>query len=912
MIVSSYGFLGGGDKNKKLKNKFQHTINAHLNASPLPKKRFSATLTAMSQNIQATPMMRQYAEIKAQYPGYLLFYRMGDFFELFGEDALTAADILQVTLTQRRTSKAQDGIPMCGVPYHAAEGYIAKLINAGHKVALCEQAESPEDAKKRGGAKALVKREVVRLYTGGTLTEDTLLPTNRPTYLAALAGAQGLWALAWLDVADGTFGLTTTTPENLAGDLAALSPGEIVLSPQAEERFAPTLAEWNITVDESFFGDASSLPETSFENGAQELAAAAVVAYAKHTQMGKLPPLQAPAIQQRQKKLALDAATRRHLELTETLQGEKKGSLLATIDLTVTPYGARLLRSWLNAPLTDPAAINVRLDGVETFVTNASARLALRAELKQTADMARALSRLALDRGSPRDLNALRITLKHLPTLARTLSGIKKPPPAVAEAAQNFGHFDDLSSQLDSALEETTLPLRAAEGGFIRPGFDAELDKHRDMKANGLKKLKDLEAQEQKQTGIPSLKLKYNRVWGYFLEVTKTHQNKVPEDYIHRQTTTNSQRFSTAELMTLERDFSAAETHTLAREQQIFDDLVNTVKKRSADLLDLATALATLDALSAGAELAATCHYTRPTVDNSLAFEIDAGRHPVVEHAVENFIANTCSLTDGQLWLITGPNMAGKSTFLRQNALIVILAQTGYFVPARAAHIGVVDRIFTRIGAADDLSRGQSTFMVEMVETAEILNHATPKSLVILDEMGRGTATYDGMSLAWACVEHLATAIGCRGLFATHYHELTTLADQLERLHTYHVTVREWKGDIVFLHDVKPGAAPQSYGIHVAQLAGVPPAVVARARDVLAGLEKAAKGKKAASAVDLPLFTAPSAQPVSPTPAPEQDELQEKLLEIDLDALSPRDAQNLLYDLKIMAAMPSRNQKSEN
>jgi DNA mismatch repair protein MutS len=870
---------------------------------------FSATLTArMAGNIQTTPMMQQYGEIKAQYPGYLLFYRMGDFFELFGDDALIAADILHITLTQRRTSKEQAGIPMCGVPYHAAEGYIAKLINAGHKVALCEQAESPEDAKKRGGAKALVRREVVRLYTGGTLTEDALLPADQPTYLAALASATGQWALAWLDVAEGTFGLTTVTPETLAGELAALTPGEILLTPQGETRFAPTLTDWSTTVDESFFGDANALPDTDFETKAQALAAGAVLAYARHTQMGQLPPLQAPVIQQRQAKLTLDEATRRHLELTETLQGEQKGSLLATIDRTVTPYGARLLRSWLNTPLTDPALINTRLDGVEIFVKDAALRLALRADLKQTADMARALSRLALGRGSPRDLNALRTTLTFLPTLKKTLANIKKAPPILCNTAEKLEGFDDLTNQLDSALEATDLPLRTGEGGFIRAGFDADLDKYKDLKATGLQKLKDLEAREQQRTGIPSLKLKYNKIWGYFLDVTKTHQNKVPEDYIHRQTTTNTQRFSTAELMTLERDFSAAEANALAREQNIFEDLVARVQRHSTSLMGLAMALATLDALSAGAELAATQNYTRPTVDRSLTFNIVAGRHPVVERTVEDFIANQCDLTEGQLWLITGPNMAGKSTFLRQNALIVILAQMGYFVPTETAHIGVVDRIFTRIGAADDLSRGQSTFMVEMVETAEILNHATPQSLVILDEMGRGTATYDGMSLAWACVEHLASNIGCRGLFATHYHELTTLADQLERLHTYHVTVKEWKEDIIFLHEVAAGAAPRSYGIHVAKLAGLPEAVVQRAGEVLNGLEKAAKGKKAANAADLPLFSAPVAQPVSPAPGKEeQDNLQEKLLEIDLDTLSPRDAQNLLYDLKIMAALPPRD-----
>ena len=605
----------------------------------------------------------------------------------------------------------------------------------------------------------------------------------------------------------------------------------------------------------------------------------------------------------------IDATTRRHLELTETLSGERKGSLLHTIDKTVTSPGARLLRVWLNTPLADVARIQERLDAVETFLTNSKARLDVRDTLKQSADLGRSLSRISLDRGSPRDLHALRRTLLQLPALQKILSPVK------ADLVQKFSGalngYEELATLLDNALNEDDLPLLARDGGFIKPGFDAELDQHREMKSNGLGLLRALEQREQEKTGISGLKLKYNKVWGYFLEVTKTHADKIPEDYIHRQTTTNSQRFSTSELMTLERDFSAAEANTGQREQQLFAELVTAVKTRSADLLDVAEALATLDVLAAGAELASSQDYTRPILDESRTFAIEGGRHPVVEATVDTFVANNCTLNNGQLWLLTGPNMAGKSTFLRQNALITLLAQMGYYVPAKKAHIGVVDRIFTRIGAADDLSRGQSTFMVEMVETAEILNNATANSLVILDEIGRGTATYDGLSIAWACVEHLAATIQSRGLFATHYHELTTLADELANVHTHHVSVKEWEGDIVFLHEVKDGVAPRSYGVHVGKLAGLPKPVIDRAAEILSGLEKASHSNGGvANAADLPLFTAPAAQTPVPQPVDEDDEtakeVQDKLLAIDLDTLSPRDAQNLLYDLKILAAMPKR------
>ncbi|MDD9912833.1 MAG: DNA mismatch repair protein MutS [Alphaproteobacteria bacterium] len=859
-----------------------------------------------------TPMMQQYKTIKGQYPGYLLFYRMGDFYEMFGDDALQAAETLQITLTQRRTSKDAEGIPMCGVPYHAAEGYIAKLINRGFKVALCEQTESPEEAKKRGGAKALVTRDVVRLYTGGTLTEDNLLPSDASRWLATLAEHQGTYALAWLDMAAGSFGVTSVTPQTLAAELAALNPAEILVPCSLADTFATDLYGWPVTVEDVFFASSqtdSALVQAfdegpSFSENVQRIAAGAAVAYAQHTQVGKLPALQMPETQVLQTKLILDEATRRHLELTETLQGEKKGSLLHAIDRTATAAGARLLRNWVSQPLADTKAINQRLESIATFLDSAKLRADVRDTLKQCTDVGRALSRIVLERGSPRDVHSLRQTLKQLPDLQKTVENVAVP--LIQQQTGKLSGFDQLSHLLDAALKEEDLPMLARDGGFIRTGYDAELDSYRDLQSNGLQKLKELEQAEQARTGIPTLKLKYNKVWGYFLEVSKGNVDKVPEDYIHRQTTTNAQRFSTAELMTLEREFSAAETNSLAREQQVFAGLIAAVQQKAGDLLELAEALATLDVLAAGAELAEQRDYVQPVVDDSYAFDIVGGRHPVVENTVENFVANNCALTDGELWLLTGPNMAGKSTFLRQNALITLLAQMGYFVPATQAHIGLVDRIFTRIGAADDLSRGQSTFMVEMVETASILNNSTNRSLVVLDEIGRGTATYDGMSIAWACVEHLAATIGCRGLFATHYHELTVLADQLENVHIHHVTVKEWQGDIVFLHAVQAGAAPRSYGVHVGRLAGLPQPVLKRAEEILSGLEKSAQGKPVAAAEDLPLFTTPVQSSVTSDLEQTDEQAQQvkdKLLEIDLDTLSPREAQNLLYDLRILAAI---------
>ncbi len=877
---------------------------------------FSHFYTLIFMSKMLTPMMKQYLEIKSRHEGFLLFYRMGDFYELFADDAIIASQILNITLTQRRSSKKEKGLPMCGVPHHAAEGYIAKLIQAGHKVALCDQMESPAEAKKREGSGALVRRDVVRMFTGGTLTEDTLLDAAQSNYVCTLAHVKDAFALAWLELSTGDIGVTHVTHITLIDELTRLNPAEIVLNERLLEKFSPSLSAYYITHNDPIFNpraakdaikNAYNIGQTNslrFASEAQQQAVGAVIGYAQLTQVGKLPQLKRPEIQQNQGFLHIDAASRQHLELFCTLKGEKKGSLIHAIDHTVSAAGGRLLKTWLSAPLVQLDVIQNRQASLQFFLDNTTICESLRATLKQTADVGRSVGRIMLGRGGPRDLNALRITLECLPDITNLLNAASFTTQQIllSTALKSFLGLEDLTLLLKNALKETDLPLLARDGGFIRQGFCTKLDDYNNLKQNGHTKLQELERSEAEKNGITSLKIKYNKVWGYFFEVTKTHANKVPDYFIHRQTTTNAQRFSTEALMTLEQDLSAAKTNALKREQELFESLVHEISQKAAKLHNAADSLAILDVTCAGAILAHEKSYVCPKLDNSTAFKIENGRHSVVELTVDTFVSNNCDLSDQNLWLLTGPNMAGKSTFLRQNALITILAQMGYFVPAKSAHIGLVDHIFTRIGASDDLASGQSTFMVEMVETAAILNGATEKSLVILDEIGRGTATYDGLSIAWACIEHLLIKNKSRGLFATHYHELTKLSENMERLKNYHITVKEWKGDIVFMHHVKKGAAPRSYGIHVGKLAGLPKDVITRAQNILEGLEKASKGKNVAAADDLPLFIAPAETTHTVIKKDKKiSDMENKLLKINLDALSPREAQNLLYDLQIMA-----------
>ncbi len=881
-------------------------------------------MTKLAEKPAITPMMTQYLEIKQAHPGCLLFYRMGDFYELFFEDAVVASSALDITLTKRGQHAGED-IPMCGVPVHAADGYLARLIRHGHKVAVCEQVEDPAQARKRG-PKSVVERAVVRLVTSGTLTEEVLLDAKAHNYLAALATAGNAMGLAWLDVSTGGFFVQPVDEAALGAALARIAPGELVLPEKLLERpglFA-TFADWKSML--------SPLPDSRFDSangrrrleelygvaaldgfgafGRAELAAAGgLVDYVTLTQVGKLPRLDPPRRLAADAVLEIDAATRRNLELSRTLSGERKGSLLSVIDRTVTGAGARLLAGRLAAPLTDPAAIGARLDMVEFFVEQAGPRDSLRDTLRGSPDMERSLSRLTLGRGGPRDLAAIGEALRRCEAVRATLAVNKSDRPAgLADAIGDFGRHDGLVDRLGRALAGE-LPLYARDGGFIAPGYAPRLDELRQLRDESRRLVANLEAGYRKESGIGSLKIRHNNVLGYFIEVTPANADKIGENFIHRQSLANAVRYSTVELAELARSISEAADKALAVELQLFEDLVGEVTSRAAPLALAAAALARLDVAAALAALAVRNRYCRPQIDDSQTFAIVGGRHPVVEGALQaanqnSFVANDCDLApDRRLWLLTGPNMAGKSTFLRQNALIVILAQAGCYVPADAAHIGIVDRLFSRVGAADDLARGRSTFMVEMVETAAILNQAGKRALVILDEIGRGTATFDGLSIAWACVEHLHETNRCRALFATHYHELTALAARLDALKPHTMRVKEWQEDVIFLHEVVPGAADRSYGIHVARLAGLPAPVVTRAEQVLHALESGEQsGAVTRLADDLPLFTVAGSaagqagEPAAPSAA------EQALAEIDADELTPRAALELIYRLKRLAA----------
>jgi DNA mismatch repair protein MutS len=872
----------------------------------------------------ATPMMAQYLEIKQAHPGCLLFYRMGDFYELFFDDAVVAAEALDITLTRRGQHKGAD-IPMCGVPVHSAEGYLARLIRSGFKVAICEQMEDPAEAKKRGG-KTLVKREVVRLVTPGTLTEDELLDARAHNYLGALAEAGGRLGLAWLDISTGDFYTQDLGTRELAAALARLNAGEILVSERLLQKdgLFEIFNDWKPTL--------SPLPSARFDSGNAaarlktlygvaaldafgdftrgELAAAgALVDYVELTQKGRIPRLAQPRRIALGAMMEIDPATRRSLEISEALAGGRRGSLLGAIDRTVTGPGARLLTQRISAPLTEPAAIAARLDAVEYLHDEADLRTSLRERLRRTPDVERALSRLTVGRGGPRDLAAVRDALKEATAIRGLLSrnGLNPPPEVLRRAAERLGSHDGLIDRLSRALAPD-LPYLARDGGFIAPGYAPELDELVRLRDDSRRLIANLQARYVKETGISSLKIRHNNVLGYYVEVTPTNADKLPagpeEPFIHRQTLASAVRYTTVELSELERKIASAAEKALAIEQQLFADLVSAVTENAEPVAAAAHALAALDVAAALAELAEERRWTRPKVDSSRAFEVESGRHPVVEAALEaeqagSFVANDCVLGEGEnIWLVTGPNMAGKSTFLRQNALIAILAQAGSFVPAAAARIGAVDRLFSRVGAADDLARGRSTFMVEMVETATILNQATERSLVILDEIGRGTATFDGLSIAWACVEHLHEVNRCRALFATHYHELTALAAKLSGLSNHTMRVKEWEGEVVFLHEVAAGAADRSYGVHVGRLAGLPPAVVKRAEEVLHLLETGEQGSALTRlADDLPLFSATAKQTAAPQgkgPSP----AEERLSKINPDELTPKQALELLYELR--------------
>ena len=878
----------------------------------------------------ATPMMSQYLEIKGQYPDCLLFYRMGDFYELFFTDAVKASEALDITLTKRGRHQGDD-IPMCGVPVHAADGYLARLIRKGFRVAVCEQIEDPAEARKRGG-KSVVKRDVVRLVTAGTLTEDALLDARSHNYLAALGRAEGGLALAWLDMSTGDFCTGPTTPDDLEADLARLQPGELLvpetlgavaevrealdawhtaLTPLASVRFNSQRGE---DVLKRQFSVASLDGFGAFSR-AELAAAGALVAYLDDTQKGELPRLRPPQRVEAHATMAIDAATRRSLELTRNQQGERGGTLLSCIDRTVTGAGARLLADRLSSPLTDPDGINERLDAIAWFMERPAVAGRLREALRACPDLERALSRLSVGRGGPRDLLSVAQALTQADEIRRLIGRaaeaepLSRAPKAIAMAVEDLGSHGALVGMLMRALVEDP-PLIARDGGFVAPGHDPMLDEFRTLRDQSRQLIAGLQGRYKDHTGVASLKVKHNNVLGYFIEVPANHGEKMlkpplNEVYIHRQTMAGAVRFNTTDLAELDSKISRAADQALARELQIFEELSARVTADWAAISLAARALAVIDVSAALAHLAAAHNYCRPEIDDGLSFEIRGGRHPVVEAAVAaqsqaSFVANDCDLGEGKrLWLVTGPNMAGKSTFLRQNALITILAQMGSYVPATSAHMGVVDRLFSRVGASDDLARGRSTFMVEMVETAAILNQATKRSMVILDEIGRGTATYDGLSIAWAAVEHLHDVNRSRGLFATHYHELTALAGKLDALAPHTMKVKEWQGEVVFLHEVGPGAADRSYGIQVAKLAGLPSAVISRAQAVLEKLETGEQsGAVAALADDLPLFSA-HLKRAAPAPV-KASPVAEALAAVNPDDLTAREALDLVYRLRGM------------
>jgi DNA mismatch repair protein MutS len=869
-----------------------------------------------------SPVMAQYLEIKEANPGCLLFFRMGDFFELFFDDAVAAAQALNIALTKRGRHDGAD-IPMCGVPVHTAEAYLARLIRAGFKVAICDQIEDPAEARRRGG-KGPVRRAVTRVVTAGTLTEEGLLDARRHNYLAGIAEAAGAMGLAWLDLSTGAFATAPTSEPGLAGDLARLMPGEILLPERLLTRQAlfELFAEWKPAL--------TPLPNARFESetgrrrleehygvgaldgfgnfGRAELAAAgAVLDYVGLTQQGKsvhLDPLRqvTPA-----SVMQIDAATRRNLELMATLAGERKGSLLATIDRTVTAAGARLLADHLAVPLTEPQAISARLDALQFFVDRPELRVAVRDRLRRCPDIERALTRLNLGRGGPRDLAALSRSLVETGGLREMLAepGLVPLPERLSAARRGLGDHGFLVERLERALAGE-LPLFARDGGFVAAGYSDELDEWRTLRDESRRMIAALQTRYSGETAIGALKIRHNNVIGYYIEVSANHAGKLGPEFIHRQTMAGAQRYTTAELAELETKIASAAERALALELRLYEELVGELMARRLEIAAAAASLATLDVAAGLAELAAEAQWVRASVEEDVAFEILGGRHPTVEAALAGegrggaFVSNDCVLEEDRIWLVTGPNMAGKSTFLRQNALIAILAQMGSYVPARSARIGVVDRLFSRVGAADDLARGRSTFMVEMVETAAILNQAGPRSFVILDEIGRGTATFDGLSIAWAALEHLHEVNRCRTLFATHYHELTALAAKLPALACHTMRVKEWKGDVVFLHEVGPGTADRSYGIHVGKLAGLPKSVTARAEEVLATLEKGEQGGALARlAVDLPLFSAARRRA---EPAESESRAEALLGDIRPDELTPREALDFIYKLKAMVA----------
>ena len=839
-----------------------------------------------------TPMMRQYMSIKAEYPDMLVFYRMGDFYELFYDDARRAAELMDITLTSRGKS-AGEAIPMAGVPYHAVEGYLVKLVRKGESVAICEQIGDPATAK------GPVERKVTRVVTPGTLTDEALLAEGRDNAVAAIFGDRGTYGLAWLDLAGGRFRLTQVSGlEALAGELERVRPAEIVVDEESEasESMRPDVRitgrpPWHFEIDSATrllcsqfkTRDLAGFGCDDFPLGVA--AAGALLQYVGDTQKTALPHLQSISVQRSDDAVVMDGPTRRNLELVESLSGRQDHTLAGVMDRCRSPMGSRLLKRWIQRPLRDKNVLQARYQAIETVMLGRHTG-SLQDQLHGIGDIERILSRVALRSARPRDLRQLCAALERIPSLRKSIEDADSP--LLQSLRQQIGNHSRERELLRKALVDNP-PMLIRDGGVIAPGFDDELDDLRAIAENADQYLLDLESREKTRTGISTLKLGYNRVHGYYIEISKGQADRAPVDYVRRQTLKGAERYITPELKEFEDKVLSARERALSREKHLYERLLDKLIDVLGDLQSTARGLAELDVLVCLAERAESLNLCRPEIADHPCLEIEGGRHLVVEQVIDTpFVCNDLSLNDhNKLLVITGPNMGGKSTYMRQAALIAILAHIGSFVPADHLRIGPIDRIFTRIGASDDLAGGRSTFMVEMTETATILHNATESSLVLMDEIGRGTSTFDGLSLAWAAAHYMGEKVRAFTMFATHYFELTALATELPDCANVHLDASEHEGQLIFLHAVKPGPANQSYGLQVAALAGVPPQVIKRAKGFMATLESHQFRQIENVQAQLPL-SAPS----------EDDPVRDQLAQINPDSLSPRDALDAIYKLK--------------
>jgi DNA mismatch repair protein MutS len=856
-----------------------------------------------------TPMMQQYLSIKSQYEDALLFYRMGDFYELFYNDAEVASDLLDIALTKRGKLEGQD-IPMCGVPHHASELYLHKLIKAGYKVAICEQLETPQEAKKRGH-KAVVKREVVRVVTAGTISEENLLETRISNYLVSIAEIKGEIALGWVDISTGEFASSVILKQNLSAEIAKMEPKEIICSDIIYEKYRNELQDFLAKIFQhvpSFFKyykcenalkgylRVSTLEAFGNFKESEICALGAIIEYINLTQKDSLPVLTKPRSVKSEDFMKIDFATRKNLELTSATSGEFKGSLLSVIDKTITAAGGRMLRSYLLSPLLNLNKINIRLDQVEFFYDNISLTEDIRVILKRIGDVERATSRINLGRGSPKDLRIIASSLGEAEIMYATLNSSSFELNAILrKVCENMVGLNHIIKEIDDALFPD-VGYSVKEGNFVKYGYNPKLDELREIENNSKVLLNKLRDKYRQDLSITNLKIEFNNMIGYFIEITSINSKKIPDYFKHRQTMANAIRYTTEELKELENKILTAKESILSLEISIFEELRRLVMESGDRILIAARSIASIDLFSSLGLLAKENSFIRPKIDDSKNLSIVNGRHFVVESCLfkeggQIFSPNSCKLSlNERVWLITGPNMAGKSTFLRQNALIIIMAQMGSFVPADSAHIGIVDRIFSRIGAGDDLARGCSTFMMEMIETATILNQASDRSFIILDEIGRGTSTYDGISIAWSCLEYLHDKITARTLFATHYHELNNLKAKLNGLETYSMQVQEWEGSIIFKHEIARGAADKSYGIHVAELAGFPKTIIRRAYQILNKLEN----NEPAVNPNLNLFEADRSLSV---PSQVASQAENILKSLNPDNISPKEAHELICQL---------------